>query len=1071
MTNSKMNIGAKISLDGEKEYRQAIGNVGKSMAVLKSELKAVSAEFQGNANSLDALKSKNDILSKQQTEQEKKLKLLRGALEDATKEYGENSKKAQDWQIKLNNAYAELKKINRELDENEKYMKEAEKSTDKTAKSIDEFGKKVKETKEETLDFGDVLKANLASEAIVEGVKALFNAIKDGSKAMVDIVKDTAAYADNILTLSTQTGIATGTLQELNYMAELTDTSLETVTNTMARNIRSMNSASNGTKLYVDTYRQLGVQITDTNGQLKSSETVYWDVLDALGKMANETERDSIAMQLFGRSAQDLNPLIAVGKDGMAEFAREARLMGAVLSEDVLSGLGETDDALQRLYQQIDITKRKFGIEMAPAMTESFEKLADKMNDVDDEFADFAGGALNSVVDGFIWMIDNIDIITAGLKGMAAAFITKKAADGITYAIKAYKTLTTATEAATAAQTAFNTASKANAIGAIVSVVIGLGTALYSYAKSSSDAAEETRKLTDETEQLLESSRKLNEEARQGIESRKEAKEQIISESEATKRLAQSLYDLAEKENKSSGEKAQMLVLVEELNKAVPNLNLSIDSQTGALNRQEGQVLNLIEAELRLQRVKLAGENLAKNEYDKYTSEQKLADLKKQEEEAKIEMTAAYDEYLKARDSFQIFYIYKSKSKIDDVRKQHDGLKDEINATKEAIAGFDKELQDNYAYLALYGDEYAESVVTSNKAIVDNTKATTEKYVKYVEKAYKESSDALEERLKREQKALSKAQKAQTQAVQDASDEELKILEKQTEKELKLINARYMKKMQLVDEERYKELKVIQDEIDGINNQTEAENRATKLREEAEERIALQTKITTAETTEERIKAQEELAKFEQKVARERLLSERTLQVEVLKEKQDTINKAYDAEIDSLKVYQKVEEDKVNETFRLEKESIKKRLELKLEELADVQEIERDNLAKSQGEYRQYLDDQKTLAVENAKNITKEELNEQKLRNALMYNEEEEQRKKIKELYQTYGPDLNPATKFYIPTNTKNQNLSTNFDSSAIEHAVKAGVSAAMRNVSFTAKFKDKSFFELVSESINNMIR
>ena len=186
-----MSIGTKIILEGEKEYRKAISDVNSSMRVLKSELKAVSAEFDGNANSVDALGKKNEVLNKQQKEQEKAIKLLRGALESATKEFGENSKQAQNWQIKLNNAQAQLSKLNNEIDNNDKHLKEAKSSTDKTAKSIDEFGKEVKDAQGETKIFGDVLKANLASDAIFDGIKKL-------SSLMVDMIKDRKDLASDL---------------------------------------------------------------------------------------------------------------------------------------------------------------------------------------------------------------------------------------------------------------------------------------------------------------------------------------------------------------------------------------------------------------------------------------------------------------------------------------------------------------------------------------------------------------------------------------------------------------------------------------------------------------------------------------------------------------------------------------------------------------------------------------------------------------------------------------------------------------------------------------------------------
>ena len=108
-------------------------------------------------------------------------------------------------------------------------------------------------------------------------------------------------YADDILTMSTVTGMSTESLQAYKYAAELVDTSMETLTGSMARNIRSMNSAREGTGAASQAYKALGISITDANGNLRDSETVYWETIDALGNVANETERDALAMQLFGK--------------------------------------------------------------------------------------------------------------------------------------------------------------------------------------------------------------------------------------------------------------------------------------------------------------------------------------------------------------------------------------------------------------------------------------------------------------------------------------------------------------------------------------------------------------------------------------------------------------------------------------------------------------------------------------------------------------------------------------------------------------------------------------------------
>ena len=69
-----------------------------------------------------------------------------------------------------------------------------------------------------------------------------------------------------------------------------------------------MSSARKGTGEIADAYRRLGVSVTDMSGNLRDSETVYWETIDALGKVSNETERDALAMQIFGKSAQELIP-------------------------------------------------------------------------------------------------------------------------------------------------------------------------------------------------------------------------------------------------------------------------------------------------------------------------------------------------------------------------------------------------------------------------------------------------------------------------------------------------------------------------------------------------------------------------------------------------------------------------------------------------------------------------------------------------------------------------------------------------------------------------------------------
>jgi chromosome segregation ATPase len=705
-------IGPKIVLEGEKEYKKAISDINKEMRVLTSEMKATSAQFDGNANSIDALTKKGDILKREYDEQVKKVRTLQGALDDVKNKYGENSDQVKDWQIKLNNAQAELSTLDKELKTNDKYLDEAKNSTDGVAKSIDEYGKEIKEASDKTLSFGDVLKANLASQAIVEGVKGLGNAAANAAGKVVDLATGAASYADDMLTISTRTGIATDKLQAYNYMAELTDVSLDDMTKTMARNIRGMGEAQRGTKSYSEAYEKLKINIKDGNGNLRDSEEVYWDVIDALGNMTNETERDALAMQLFGKSAQDLNPLIEIGSKGVAKFTDEAKNMGAILDDEALTSLGKTDDALQRLTQATEIAKREFGSAMAPAMTEAAEKITKKVTDMDDKFAKFAGGALNLTVDGLGWVMDNAGIIAGGIGGIATGMAVFKAGSaiqaGMDLAVKAWQKYKTATEGATIAQYALNVAQNLSPIGIIATAVGALTAGLIIYKATAGDAKDETDLLNDKLQETISASEEFNKKAQETIDGRKKHAEEIENEYGALKILADELFDLAEKENKTNSEKAKMVALVEQLNKGMPDLNLSIDEQNGLLNKQREEVDKLITSNLELAKVEAAKEDLTRIAKEQYEAEKTLAQNQKDRSKALEELNKLEAEY----NGLVSDGVARSASATQQEKNrtlQAIELDGKIYKLKETIGELDGQIDDTNETIRQYGVEWDET--------------------------------------------------------------------------------------------------------------------------------------------------------------------------------------------------------------------------------------------------------------------------------------------------------------------------------------------------------------------------
>lgn len=424
-------FGGTVKLTGESEYKKALSEISSNLKVLNSEMKTVTSQYDKNDKSVENLSSQNDVLNKKIEEQEKKVSVLKDALEKSKQETGENSETTKKWQTELNNAQADLNKLNRQVETNADAMKEAEKGTKEEADAVEDFGKEAEKSGEKALSLGDIIKANLISDAIKGGLTALVDGFKAMGEALGDCLAGGAAYADNLLTLSAQTGLSTDTLEKYNAVAELTDVSMETLTSSMSKNIKAMSEAKDGSKAYADAYKKLGVQVTNADGTLRDAETVYWETIDALKGVSNETERDALAMELFGKKAQDLNTIIEMGSEGVAEYTQMAVDMGAVLGGEGLAALGDLDDQMQIFSSTTDATKNILASAFAPAMSgalESVNALAGSFNALIAAIVSGDEGGIESamtmVSEQVTAMVENVGAILPELLTVAQTLLT-----------------------------------------------------------------------------------------------------------------------------------------------------------------------------------------------------------------------------------------------------------------------------------------------------------------------------------------------------------------------------------------------------------------------------------------------------------------------------------------------------------------------------------------------------------------------------------------------------------------------------------------------------------------------
>ena len=396
------NVNTRFTLSGEKEYQDAVQKIGSSMSVLNSEMRKVTAAYAGNAESVAALSAQNEVLSKKTEKQKEAINVLQQAVKKATEAQSAANKKFEEskdtldansdeykrlagavedangkvekWQTRLNNAEAELSKLNNQIDENNKKIEESEKETGNLGDVVNGLTSKL------GIQLPDGMKSSMnamgsldaSSLALAGTFAAVAAAIVKVEKAMIAMTKESASFADNTITLSMQTGQSTQQLQEFAYASELIDVSVDTLQGSLTKLTNNMQDTMNGTGNAKASFEALGVSVTNADGSMRSANDVFYETIDALGQVKNDTERDAMAMDIFGRSAQDLNPLIIQGSKTLKAYADEAHNMGYVLDDEALSALGAVDDAYQRMQKTQEGVKNQLAVEFAPYLEEFY---------------------------------------------------------------------------------------------------------------------------------------------------------------------------------------------------------------------------------------------------------------------------------------------------------------------------------------------------------------------------------------------------------------------------------------------------------------------------------------------------------------------------------------------------------------------------------------------------------------------------------------------------------------------------------------------------------------------------
>ncbi len=444
-------ISTRLAVDGEAEFKKQMSSVNGELRNLKTEMQLTDAQFKGQANTLDYLTQKDKLLRAEVEQQAEKVRALETALEDATKAYGEADSRTDKYQQQLNQAKAALVNLNREVETNAQYMDEAAKSSKNTAKSIDEYGKSTKDAKGGVKSLGDLIKANLTSEAIIGGVKALAGAMKEAASAAIELGKESVEAAAQVNAENSQFEQTFGDLGDNAAAAiqRVADSSgiLDTRLRPAASQIYAFARASGGDAVESMDLMETALQaaadsaayydrsLEDTTDSLMSFLKGNFSNDAALGVSATETTRNAAAMELFGQKYNDLS-----------EVQKQQTLLKMVTDAQELSGaMGQAareaegwENVQGNLNEALRQAKADIGQELLPSVTELSQAFTGVLSgEMDTEqFAETAAGIVAELTTSFAdqapEMVDaGVQMLTAFLEGLMKGDSTEQIADSM----------------------------------------------------------------------------------------------------------------------------------------------------------------------------------------------------------------------------------------------------------------------------------------------------------------------------------------------------------------------------------------------------------------------------------------------------------------------------------------------------------------------------------------------------------------------------------------------------------------------------------------------------------------
>ena len=368
-------IGAKTD-----KLQTALKGVDSSLKETQGRLKDVNKLLKLDPKNTELLEQKQELLGKAIEDTKKKLEMEQKALEQL--------------------------KAGPQTEQTIQQQKDLEREIFETTESLKGYKKELKDSNSVLNEFGE------AAGQVADKMKPISAAAAGLGAAMLGNAYNAALAADDLNTLAKQTGFSAQELQKMQYASDLIDVSMEAMTGSVQKLTRNMASGSSA-------FETLGVSIYDSEGNMRSATDVWYDSLEALSKVSNETERDQLAMELFGKSAADLSGIVDDGGAALKALGDEAENLGLVLDQDTLDAANQFNDAIDTMKARTGAALMEMGASLAETLVPAIEQVVEWVTQLAQWF-----GSLDGDTQMVILTILGLIAAIAPIAGMLASVIS-----------------------------------------------------------------------------------------------------------------------------------------------------------------------------------------------------------------------------------------------------------------------------------------------------------------------------------------------------------------------------------------------------------------------------------------------------------------------------------------------------------------------------------------------------------------------------------------------------------------------------------------------------------------------